>query len=88
MVDAAGGQLVNTYVPREQAPPLTGDPESLQAMRQIRASMVSDLFTSLVVKNPVYNASIPILRDDGELRFVMSLGLLPDDPVPRQRGFL
>jgi PAS domain S-box-containing protein len=41
--------------------------------------MVSDLFTSLVVKNPVYNVSIPILRDDGEVRFVMSLGLLPDD---------
>ena len=79
LLDAAGRQLVNTYVPREQAPPMTGDPETLQAMRQIRAPVVSDLFTSLVVKNYVYNVSIPILRDDGELRFVMSLGLLPDD---------
>src|SRR5205823_3840571 len=34
--------------------------------------------TSLVVKQPVYNISIPILRDD-QVRFVLSLGLLPSD---------
>jgi PAS domain S-box-containing protein len=47
-------------------------------MRETRASVVSGLFTSLAVKSHVYNISIPILRD-GELRFVMSLGLMPDD---------
>lgn len=50
-------------------------------MSQIKAPVVSDLFTSLVVKKPVFNVSIPVLRD-GELRFVMSLGMLPDDLVP------
>jgi two-component sensor histidine kinase len=41
--------------------------------------VVSDLFVSLVVKKPVYNISIPVLRDGGEVRYVMSLGLLPED---------
>ena len=36
--------------------------------------VVSDLFTSLVVRQPVYNISIPVLRGN-EVRFVMSLGL-------------
>ena len=49
-------------------------------MSQIKAPVVSNLFTSLVVKKPVFNVSIPVLRD-GELRFVMSLGMLPDDLV-------
>ena len=40
--------------------------------------MVSDLFTSLVVKRPVYNISIPVLRDN-EVRYIMSLGLVPED---------
>jgi PAS domain S-box-containing protein len=78
LVDAEGRQIFNTYVPYGEAPKLTGDPATLQAMRQSRQPIVSDLFTSLVVKQPVYNVSIPVMRGK-ELRFVMSLGLLPED---------
>lgn len=78
LVDAEGRQLVNTYVPYGEAPTLTGDPATLQRMRQTARPVVSDLFTSLVVKQPVYNISIPVLRGN-EVRFVMSLGLMPED---------
>ncbi len=78
LVDAEGRQILNTYVPYGEAPRLTGDPATVQAMRQARRPIVSDLFTSLVVKQPVYNVSIPVMRGK-ELRFVMSLGLLPED---------
>ncbi|HET7912673.1 MAG TPA: sensor histidine kinase, partial [Pseudolabrys sp.] len=72
--------LVNTYVPYGEQPAMTGDPETVRRMAHTGAPVVSNLFTSLVVKKPVFNVSIPVLRD-GELRFVMSLGLLPDDLI-------
>ena len=77
LVDANGRQLVNTYVPYGQQPAITGDPETVRRILQTKAPVVSNLFTSLVVKKPVFNVSIPILQD-GEVRYVMSLGLLPD----------
>jgi PAS domain S-box-containing protein len=78
VVDTDGHQLVNTYVPYGEAPTTTGDPETLRRMRTTGRPVVSDLFTSLVARQPVYNVSIPIMRG-GELRFVMSIGLLPRD---------
>ena len=78
LIDAEGRQLVNTYVPYGEQPAVTGDPESLRRMAQIKAPIVSNLFVSLVVKKPVFNVSIPIL-EDGRLRYMMSLGLLPED---------
>ncbi len=78
LVDASGRQLVNTYVPYGEQPPMTGDPETIKRMAEMKAPVVSNLFVSLVVKKPVYNVSIPIF-DDGRVRFVMSLGLLPAD---------
>ena len=78
LTDREGRQLINTYVPYDQAPAVTGDPESLQRIRQTARPVVSDLFTSLVVRQPVYNISIPVRRGN-EVRFVMSLGLLPED---------
>ncbi|MPZ35206.1 MAG: PAS domain-containing protein [Rhodospirillales bacterium] len=78
LVDAEGRQLINTFVPYGEAPALTGDPETVQRMRRTARPVVSDLFTSLVVKQPVYNISIPVLRGN-EVRFVMSLGLVPED---------
>ncbi|HZQ02277.1 MAG TPA: HWE histidine kinase domain-containing protein [Reyranella sp.] len=78
LIDADGHQLVNTYVPYGRAPEMTGDPATLQTIRRTGQPVVSDLFVSLVVHAPVYNISIPILRD-GKLAYVMSLGLLPED---------
>jgi two-component sensor histidine kinase len=78
LVDADGRQLVNTYVSYGEQPAMTGDPETVRRMAKTKAPVVSNLFVSLVVKKPVFNVSIPILQD-GQLRYVMSLGLLPDD---------
>lgn len=78
LITADGRQVVNTYVPYGEAPKMTGDPESLQRMKQDPRPVVSDLFTSLVVRQPVYNISIPVMRDK-DLRYVMSLGLMPED---------
>ncbi|MGB9078783.1 MAG: ATP-binding protein [Terracidiphilus sp.] len=78
LVDAKGRQLVNTYVPYGQQPAVTGDPETLRRILETRKPAVSNLFTSLVVKKPVFNVSIPIVQDN-KVRYVMSLGLLPED---------
>jgi PAS domain S-box-containing protein len=78
VVDAEGRQLINTYVPYGEAPDRTGDLETLKQMQRTARPVVSDLFTSLVVKQPVYNISIPVLRGT-EVRFIMSLGLVPED---------
>jgi PAS domain S-box-containing protein len=78
LIDAAGDQVVNTYVPYGQAPTRTGDPDTLGRIQATRAGVVSDLFTSLVTKGSVYNISVPILRDN-QVRFVLSLGLTLDN---------
>src|SRR5437763_6065067 len=81
LVDAADGrQLVNTYVPYGNQPTVTGDPETVRRIVQTKEPVVSNLFVSLVVKKPVFNVSIPILQN-GYVRYVMSLGRLPDDLV-------
>ncbi len=80
LVDSDGRQLVNTYVPYGEQPAMTGDPETMRRMAQIKAPVVSNLFVSLVVKKPVFNVSIPALQG-GQLRYVISLGLLPEDLV-------
>jgi signal transduction histidine kinase len=78
LVDSTGRQLVNTYVPYGEQPAMTGDPESVRRIVQTKAPVVSNLFVSLVAKRPVFNVSIPIL-ENGQVRYMMSLGLLPDD---------
>jgi two-component sensor histidine kinase len=78
LVDRAGRQIVNTYVPYGEAPKFTGDPETVERMLASKGPVVSDLFVSLVAREPVYNVSIPVLRN-GAVRYVMSLGLQPND---------
>jgi len=85
LIDASGRQLVNTYLPYGEQPAMTGDPETVRRMLATKAPVFSNLFTSLVAKRPVFNVSIPIVRD-GEVRFVMSLGLLPADLVELLAG--
>jgi two-component sensor histidine kinase len=78
LVDASGRQLVNTYVPYGQEPLTTGDPQTIRRIAESKRPVVSNLFTSLVVKRPVINISIPVF-EAGEFRYVLSLGLLPED---------
>jgi two-component sensor histidine kinase len=80
LIDSSGRQLVNTYVPYGQQPAITGDPETVRRILQTKAPAVSNFFVSLVVGKPVFNVSIPILQDD-KVRYIISLGLLPDDLV-------
>ncbi len=77
-VDSTGRQIVNTYVAYGEEPAFTGDPETVKRIVVSKGPVVSDLFVSLVVKRPVYNVSIPVLRN-GAVRYVMSLGLLPEE---------
>ncbi|MBL6618196.1 MAG: hypothetical protein ISP49_22125 [Reyranella sp.] len=62
LVDAEGRQILNTYVPYGEAPKVTGDPATVKKIRQTMRPVASDLFTSLVVQQPVYNISIPVIR--------------------------
>jgi PAS domain S-box-containing protein len=78
VLDAEGRQVINTYVPYGEAPAFTGDPATVEKVRKAGRPVVSDLFTSLVVRQPVYNISIPVMRGK-EVRFILSLGLLPED---------
>ena len=78
LIDPEGRQLVNTYVPYGAAPRIAGNPATHEAMRREPRPYVSDLFTSLVMQQPVYGISIPVMRGE-KVRFVMSLGLVPDD---------
>ena len=63
LIDASGRQVLNTYVPYGEAPSTTGDPDTVRRIAESKQPVVSNLFTSLVVKQPVFNVSIPILRD-------------------------
>jgi PAS domain S-box-containing protein len=78
LITVDGRQVINTYVPYGEEPKLTGDPATLEKMLQTNRPVVSDLFTSLVVKSAVYNISIPVLRGN-DVGYVMSLGLGPED---------
>ncbi|CAN5822823.1 hypothetical protein BH11PSE3_BH11PSE3_39990 [soil metagenome] len=78
LVDAQGRQVINTYVPYGAAPPMTSNSDTLRRIQQTRRPAVSDLFTSQVVKQPIYTISLPILRGD-EVRFIMNLALVPED---------
>jgi len=60
----------------------TSDPETLRRILESKEAVISDLFVSLVTKKPVYNVSIPIALDGGNVRYVLSLGQLTDDFVP------
>ena len=85
LIDSSLRQLVNTYVPYEEAPPLTGDPETARRMIKTKQREVSDLFISLVTKGPVFNINVPIVRE-GELRYILSYGRHADDLLAIMRG--
>ena len=56
LVDAAGRQIINTYVPYGEAPAFTGDPETVKRIVESKGPVVSGLFVSLVVKSPTTSA--------------------------------
>ena len=78
LLDTSNRQIFNTYVPYGQAPPTSANPDVVEQMKLTKQPIVSDLFASIVARQFVYNISIPVVRD-GELRYVLGLGLLPTD---------
>jgi two-component sensor histidine kinase len=86
LIDTSYRQVVNTFVPYGEAPPTTGDPETVRRMLESKEPVVSNLFVSLVTKKPVYNVSIPITLNGSNVRYVLSLGALTDDLLPFLQG--
>jgi len=80
LVDRTGRQIINTYVRFGEEPTLTGDPATVQRILASKGPVVSDLYTSLVVKKPVYNVSIPVSKEE-DVRYILSLGQLPENLV-------
>ncbi len=69
---------MNTFVPHGEEPLFTGDPETVRRIAEMKKPVFSNLFTSLVVKKPILNISIPVFTE-GELKYVLSLGLFPEE---------
>ena len=81
LVDHDGRQIVNTFVPYGSEPPLDGNPESVRKAVELKRPVISNVFISLVTHKPVFNIRKPIL-EDGEVRYVLSLGLLTESLLP------
>ena len=73
VIDTSLRQLVNTLLPYGQAPSVTGDPDTARQMLESKAPAVSDLFLSLIDRQPVFNVNLPILRD-GQVRYILIWG--------------
>ena len=86
LVAPDGRQVVNTYLPYGEAPALTGDPATIEAVSRTMAPVVSDLFTSVAAKRLVYNVSIPIQRDEALCpgSFHNRFDLCPTDKASRR----
>ena len=81
LVHNDGRQIVNTFVPYGSEPPLDGNPESVRKAVELKRVVISNVFTSLVTHKPVFNIRKPLL-EDGEVRYVLSLGLLTESVLP------
>ncbi len=71
VTDTSGRQVVNTFVAYGQQPEFTGDPQTIQSMLAHPLPVVSNLFVSLVVKEPVFNISVPVMSE-GKVRLIFS----------------
>jgi two-component sensor histidine kinase len=69
-------QRLNTLVPWATELPKTGDVATVTRVRETQQPQVSDYFVGVVSKRPTVNVDIPVMRD-GELKYVMLLGLEP-----------
>jgi two-component sensor histidine kinase len=70
-------QLVNTFVDYGTSLPTTGDPGTFDRVLSTKRVEVSDLFMSLVSKEPAIDIALPITKD-GNVRYLLKLALTPD----------
>jgi hypothetical protein len=74
-------QMLNTLVPWGTELPKTGDVATVTRVRETQRAQVSDYFVGVVSKRGAVDVDIPVMRD-GNLKYVMLLGLDPDHFVP------
>jgi two-component sensor histidine kinase len=77
-------QLVNTYTAYGASLPTYGSPETAKRIIQTRAPQVSGYFIGRVSRRPVFDIVIPI--GDESIRYLLVLGLSPNDLVPMLKG--
>ena len=70
-------QLVNTFVDYGTTLPTTGDPATFDRVLSTKRVEVSDLFMSLVSKEPAIDIALPIIKS-GNVRYLLKLALTPD----------
>lgn len=70
-------QLVNTFVDYGTALPTTGDPATFDRVLSTKRVEISDLFMSLVSKEPAIDIALPIIKS-GNVRYLLKLALTPD----------
>ena len=70
-------QLVNTFVDYGTALPTTGDPATFDRVLSAKRVEISDLFMSLVSKEPAIDIALPIIKS-GNVRYLLKLALTPD----------
>jgi PAS domain S-box-containing protein len=81
LVDASMQQLVNTFVPYGTPLPLTGDPDSVRWIFEMKRPLVTDYFIGRVSRRPVFNIDTPVFVD-GQVRYALLLGLDPRVLLP------
>jgi hypothetical protein len=74
-------QLVNTYVPFGTELPTYGSPETAQRVIATKRPQISNFFIGKVSKRPVFDVVVPVMKK-GSIRYLLSLGLTPDDLRP------
>jgi signal transduction histidine kinase len=75
--DRHNRQIVNTARSYGVDLPSGAAPETLELAVRTRASYVSDLYVGAVLQRPVIAVGVPVVRN-GEVRFVLDMGLLPE----------
>ena len=83
--DPQGQQLLNTLKAPGEALPRHGNPSSVEQVLTTGKAAISPLYTGGVLGKPVLSIDVPVWRQ-GQVRQVLSLGLLPADFALDQPG--
>src|SRR6266568_3146055 len=76
LVDSSLRQLLNTNVPFGSPLPDYGAPDTARRAFQTKTPQVSDFFIGRVIKRPVFDIDIPIVKDE-DVQYVLAMGVDP-----------
>jgi PAS domain S-box-containing protein len=77
LLDLDGQQLVSTNRPFGDPLPRRTELDTLRRVVETGRPQVSDLVTAVVLKRPILSVEVPV-RVEGELRYVLAMGIGPD----------